>query len=445
MLSRKRTCEQQCACEHADNFYSVLYSLLQTVSYDEARRLVKVEEEAIVAMAAVSGDSGTADASNVVKAVADYLSYLRAQWLPRAIWSGWSRRGREDAAIRMGVGIDAILTTTNHLESLNGRLKNYYIPQWQHSGRRLRLDVLIYFLIADILPRIYGQHRLLTNYSAWKVARFHSASGGTLTMAPSPTELKRSRTDVIPRAWYEPDFRRDTDARMLYTSGFIKAIRSGRRYELWASCASSSGLGGRLTEAPARLEGDPIGVSVYLLTVHPSGAATCTCLDWMQRGGACKHLRAFRLLIEHWGSSGNLQVPYLFPSTAEEAEKIEYQNRQWYGTAYIHAVTTPGGLPTSGIGLEAGHSASTTLPPYSLEGDVAARFILPPRHLDNPSTSIQIIQQYAELEDIDHDVGQAGVPNERDNSSRPESSSTEAVCLSLTTASNALSNSLDTS
>lgn len=113
-----------CICKMA-NWLSDIHRLFQTVSHDEALRLVAVEEEGFTTMAAIDG--GT-DASKMVEAVSEYLSYLRAQWLPHAMWSGWSRCGRKDASVQMGVGPEVILTTTNHLESLNGRLKNYYIP-----------------------------------------------------------------------------------------------------------------------------------------------------------------------------------------------------------------------------------------------------------------------------------------------------------------------------
>ncbi|KAI0753283.1 hypothetical protein C8Q80DRAFT_1305237 [Daedaleopsis nitida] len=236
----------------------------RNLSHNEALRLVAVEEQALATMAAMEGSS---ESSNMVAAVADYISYLCTQWLPAAMWAGWSRRGREDAAARMGVRIEAVLTTTNHLESLNGRLKNYYIPQWQHSGHRLRLDILIYFLAVDILPRIYGQHQLLTNYSVWKAERFQAAAGGVLLPSPS----SRSQNPLcegshcsatvspafVPRVWYAPDFKRDTDALMLYNSGFLRPIRAGRRYELWANCVSSSSLGSGNGEAPAQHQEKP--------------------------------------------------------------------------------------------------------------------------------------------------------------------------------------------
>lgn len=108
-------------------------------------------------------------------------------------------------------------------------------------------------------------------------------------------------------------------------------------YELWAVCAATG----------ANME-DP-SYTRYWLTVHPSGSSTCTCLDWISRGGACKHLRAFRLIIEGWDSAGKLQHKFVFPQTQEEALYIQDQNRLWYGASYEDAVTLPAVEATSAI------------------------------------------------------------------------------------------------
>jgi hypothetical protein len=78
----------------------------------------------------------------------------------------------------------------------------------------------------------------------------------------------------------------------------------------------------------------------YYMTIHPSGSATCTCMDWLKRGGACKHLRAFRYLIDTWSSNGQLQYTCRFPQSRDEALKIDDQNRHWYRQWYNMAVMT---------------------------------------------------------------------------------------------------------
>jgi hypothetical protein len=72
------------------------------------------------------------------------------------LWQSWSHYGRIQAASCLGIPIDGVLPTTNHLERFNGVFKNKYLTQWQHSGRRLHFDVLVFHLIQHILPHIFA-------------------------------------------------------------------------------------------------------------------------------------------------------------------------------------------------------------------------------------------------------------------------------------------------
>ena len=91
-----------------------------------------------------------------VDIVNEFITYLRGMWMPYPLWHTWARQGHMDAAQKMGVSIDFILPTTNHLESINGSLKHKYISQWQHSGHCLCRDVLVICLSLDIMPRVYA-------------------------------------------------------------------------------------------------------------------------------------------------------------------------------------------------------------------------------------------------------------------------------------------------
>ena len=163
-----------------------------------------------------------------------YLQYLHSQWMPVEIWGSWSRFGREKAATRLEIPIAKVLTTTNHLESLNGSLKGKYLKVWQRSGHRLRFDILVYHLIYHILPHIYARHRTDLQFIKWRTERFIAAAGGG-TVNPqhgnSKTTLHRE-----PLAWFGPDQGRDSAARSIFTAHFIKPIASRRPYELWARC-----------------------------------------------------------------------------------------------------------------------------------------------------------------------------------------------------------------
>lgn len=399
-----------CAYEtDIDQYYS--RRLLDTIHHEDALRLIAVEEKAFAMLSAIEPESAKA-----VQAITTYIAYLRKIWMPMAMWSGWSRRGREDAAARMGVKVEVILTTSNHLESFNGRLKNHYIPQWQHSGHRLRLDILVYFLITNILPRIFAQQRLLTDYALWLSKRFpglapsiDSKDPRSAGQAPGPRTLRSTpshpATGFVPRTWYAPDTKRDMDARMIYNGKYLTPQSAGRPYELWARCMPS-----RLTLSSHTPDTDSSALhpTSYFLTVHPSGSASCTCLDWLGRGGACKHLRAFRLLVELWRDCGTLPGPFIFPSTEDEARDIEARNRKWYGSQYDRAVTYPGGPPLSDGAVGAEPDASSpqvrptavpcVIPSESTAAHAERASLLPPSHLGQSAEAV--MQQVAEFEGL---------------------------------------------
>ncbi|KAJ7588293.1 hypothetical protein C8J56DRAFT_1026242 [Mycena floridula] len=86
-----------------------------------------------------------------------HLEYLSSYWLMKNLWTSWSDYGHYAAANKLGCTFDQVALTTNHLESFNNVLKHKYIQQQQHGGRRLRVDVLLHYLITDMLPSIFEQ------------------------------------------------------------------------------------------------------------------------------------------------------------------------------------------------------------------------------------------------------------------------------------------------
>ena len=57
----------------------------------------------------------------------------------------------------------------------------------------------------------------------------------------------------------------------------------------------------------------------YTLELHQSGSGSiCSCPDFCTWGGACKHLRALRLIIESWVKQGH-EKPFHYPKTRDEA------------------------------------------------------------------------------------------------------------------------------
>lgn len=248
-------------------------------------------------------------------------------WMLSEMWASRSRYGREKAASRLGISLEGVISTTNHLESLNGSLKRKYVPQWQHSGHRLRFDMLLYHLTSNILPQIYAQHRMIAQYSARKISPFGDLTSACTVVASGSKSRFDPGTSYVeyPYAWYSKDDRRDADAYAIFASKKLEPVHSARTYELWARCISMSEL-----------------TASYWRTTHPTCSATCTYLDWLRRGHACKHMRAFGLLIEEWMHSGYLVPGYFrFPVTLEEAKAVEARNRAWYGDHYDREVASP--------------------------------------------------------------------------------------------------------
>lgn len=296
------------------------------------RLLLSTERDA--ALLAIAGERNffqslcTQDiSSRAGEAGLKYLNYFESTWMSTEIWESWSEKGRKDAAHVLGVDIGMVLTTTNHLESFNGVLKRKHIAQWQHSGQRLRFDVLIHRFILRVLPSIFGNRRIVDGLQLWKANRFFTAAGGR-AIVPQTTKNLQPMSDK-PITWWGPDAAKDGAAQDFLKLGRVIPIQSGREYETWASCAATS--------ADMRNPAYPR----YWLTMHPSGSATCTCLDWLTRGGACKHLRSLRLLIESWISLGFLPHKYHYPLSRLEALEISEKNRLWYGDQYFMAITPP--------------------------------------------------------------------------------------------------------
>lgn len=263
------------------------------------------------------------------KAGIQFLEYMKTTWLPVELWKSWSRYGREEASRRLRIPVQGVLPTTNHLESFNAVLKRKHIRQWQRSGHRLRFDVFIHHLIVRILPHIFAKRRLRSQLKDWVSERFRQAAGGVDLVRQTRRPLAQTSPTFVPLCWFEADDTRDHRAQDIVALHRIQSIPSGRAFEMWPTCAKGS----------ANM--DDAGYPRYWLTMHVTGSGTCTCPDWLKQGGACKHLRAFRLLIQHWMSTREISDHFHFATTRDKAQGIVDRNRLWYGPHYEASVTSP--------------------------------------------------------------------------------------------------------
>ena len=81
-------------------------------------------------------NEGKAGVVSVMQAALNYLTYFKKTWIP--IIDSWSRYGRVRAAVLVGVEVDKIPTTNNHLEGFNSVLKSSYLARhvvW-YCGRK---------------------------------------------------------------------------------------------------------------------------------------------------------------------------------------------------------------------------------------------------------------------------------------------------------------------
>ncbi|KAF8960687.1 hypothetical protein BDZ97DRAFT_1760510 [Flammula alnicola] len=392
-------------------------SLLLTIKHKDAADLIDKENEFLESLVKT-----TPDAKKFTTGAISYLQYFQANWMDTTIWSSWSQNGRDRAAVVLKRAVDGVLPTTNHLEAFNCILKRKYIPQWQRSGNRLRFDVFIHHLVFKILPVIFAQRRMKREHASWVNTRFSAASGGHVLQAEkrngNSSKLKGSAGAVL--AWFAPETNRDAKARNLFLADRLCQILSGRPYEIWACCAA--------TKADIQ---DPYHPR-YWLTIHPTGSATCSCPDWLNNGGACKHLRALRLAIlkPEWIDPTKCNtplIPFHFPSTPEEASTIHARNHAWYGPHYEMLVT-----PYSNASVVANHSttlpAPTATPPIYMNSSQKTPPMLAPPGSDVTLESSCTLTNLTSLQHVAGDSHHLEHANEDENDpSSDEDAESESV------------------
>jgi SWIM zinc finger len=280
-------------------------SLLATAEHSVAMKLL-ADEKLNMTTLIQHGVSGQAAS----KAGLSFLEYLNTTWMPEPLWQSWSQKGRLVAATILNKPVEGVLPTTNHLESFNGLLKRKYIRQWERSGTRLRFDFLIHILITKILPGIFNLRRAFQQYQAWLADRFKDSAGGADLTRLSPTHKDVSTPRNKGICWWPADEHRDREAVAIIRLRRLYHIRQQHERDQYeATCISSA----------AALQ-DPYHTR-YTLYIHRRGHGWCSCPDFSFRGGACKHLRALRLVVDGWVSQNVIQAFY-YPPTLVDAQRI---------------------------------------------------------------------------------------------------------------------------
>jgi len=78
----------------------------------------------------------SAEVQNVLNGGVEFLTYVEKQWAGNLLYS-WSVKGRKRAAGILGVPLEKLPTTNNHLEGTNEYLKKNQLQRFQRKGHPL--------------------------------------------------------------------------------------------------------------------------------------------------------------------------------------------------------------------------------------------------------------------------------------------------------------------
>ncbi|KAG8763646.1 hypothetical protein FRC12_008470 [Ceratobasidium sp. 428] len=258
--------------------------LIHSTDFTTAQRAIQDERRYLGSL------DPNSPAGKAAAACIGYLDYLSMYWMTEKLWPSWSDYGRQVAADLTGLTIDAVLTTNNHLESFNGLLKRKFLPSLTRNGHRMRLDTLIMLLKIKVADVIFQQRRLRSNEKAKLTEALASVPGASNVVAKLLGQAEQVRV-----AYLEPDTRRDEEARYLMENKYVRLV-------------GQNDIGVALTCYSFRGYDDDGTWTQYDISLNYDSTASCTCPDFQNRGGACKHMRAGLLLVEwarHWALANN--------------------------------------------------------------------------------------------------------------------------------------------
>lgn len=271
-------------------------TLLATTIFDAALNIIKAEKEDLDRMSLTEDEV-------VAKGALEHVHYLgKGYWMTsEALWSSWSDKGRHDASAILQCPVEAVVGTTNHLESFNGLLKNQKLQRFKRNNRRLRLDLLVRVLIDETLPEIFKRKQLRQREKDLINKRIMSLPGGE--------KLVRMFSHIAvassPIAYLKPDDARDKAAQDLLSNRQI-SIPEFSQDGFTFTCYSS------LTLA---MDAAPV---TYNIVLRLDGQADCSCPDFQRRGGACKHMRAALLRLDQLRKdSPQIPLPQIILPTSE--------------------------------------------------------------------------------------------------------------------------------
>ncbi|PKK70127.1 hypothetical protein RhiirC2_780101 [Rhizophagus irregularis] len=249
----------------------ILNQLKVMDSIEEIRKYVMKSKE--VRLNAAKNANSSSQVLGLFEGAILFFQYLNSIWCGSLIF-GWSHVGRCKAAELLNTSITNIPTTNNHLESFNSHFKDTYIKQFQRGGSQVRVDTLCISLISFITPNLIRKRNLQQKFDE---------------------ELQSRKSH----------FAKDNAAKRIFSSGGIQKYEySIDELYIWVKSETKSN-------------------NVYTICLAPIEKASCQCLDFTIRGGACKHIRAAILCI-NWirQEPQNQYLPYISLPTIEELDRL---------------------------------------------------------------------------------------------------------------------------
>ena len=267
--------------------------------------LISAEREGLLKLTELT------ESASAVRSGLTYLEYLKDTWMNHTLWQSWSQQGQKQASNILGIPIEGVIPTTNHLESFNGVLKCKHIARWQHGGKHVRFDVLIYLLVIQLLPGLFQQREAAQEYYSWLAGCFQERAGGINLLVTREVGLRQSEARVSkadpPIAWWTPEreAKHRDEAMYIASHGRIVGIHWPDQYTVTGRCAS--------THANVR----ELGHLSYMVRLNVYGWGACECLNFQAGHGACKHLHAMWILVPQLG------CPFSFRFPCMHAEALE--------------------------------------------------------------------------------------------------------------------------
>ncbi|CCO35184.1 hypothetical protein BN14_09299 [Rhizoctonia solani AG-1 IB] len=270
--------------------------LVESTSFDAAQNLIDNEVSTLNQIAS-NGMYASAAGKGLT-----HVQYLKTYWMTQALWESWSDHARVSAAALIGIAINRVVMTNNHLESFNGLLKQKLLKGYARGGRRIRVDILVFMLATKVAQSIF-QRRKLEEEERNMLRKALEGVPGVVSLLGN----NANRAIEAPVAYLSPDKTRDNEAQLLLQQNRLShpTIHGGG---IQLTCWSTQSVDA---------QGAPIGYNIWL---GFNGIALCICPDFQRRGGACKHMRAALLQVQAiklWARQYQIDNPIVYAPEIE--------------------------------------------------------------------------------------------------------------------------------